>query len=404
MKNSLFLPIFVVFIATNYGLSQTSQPAEEAKKKPIVFHFQIYDPIEDSKQAEALINRLHSVGRDTDRVVAISIDTPGGDPVLVEKMLDAVNAFQGKKIAFIDYGRYGGCFGYPVALALACDTVIMHPKASLGTKEKIEPLALANCKGFRPSEIHPLMMDYWRQGVPLITKDPEIVECVERLSVVTQKRTSSGGQTVEMFSQKRTVRSSGGLTIQHVCFDAQKALECKMVDRLADKIDPEVEDVVGTKNYVDADILLKSNLDKTIRNMLAKGQMLNSNTRHVEGAKAELAACIRKQSSAKTVAQIFRIQPHLQVILARQLQNDFKVYPSTASGYIPRDWFLDDFQKVIDSYEEQIQTLRVDAAREEQERKRRDNIGGGYIQNANERIGPNDSGGYRTGRRSRNRR
>jgi len=379
---TIFLAIFTM---TFTKLSLADEPKVDDKPANIkVLNFQIYDPIEDETQAETFCAKMKELGSKSDRIIVLTMDTPGGNIRLVGKMYEALKNYPGKKIAFIDNGRYGGVYGWPCVLPMICDEIIVHPKSSLGSKCRNTPLPVEQCKAFPCSDVYPKMQDYWMAGIDLTPDDEGATETVETFAMIAEKRTKGDKEVTKVFAVKKAETKSKNSTVNRSkntegSDDGQFVLASATMDEkgmaeVAADVRPAIETLADGKEIIETKIPLKSNLNRVI---LLLNQQLNalSDTSRIsslydDSAPRRISFWNRKKAAAKSVQKIIANYPDLQYLLYDDIRSKLDKTPVPISygaaydsfdyngSYDIRDWAVKMIDAIILRYDVAVSDMK----------------------------------------------
>lgn len=387
------LALFLLVVPCNVSLGDEKQKDDKPDILRVL-HFQIYDPIEDVRQAELFESRLKELRGKQDRLVVISIDCPGGNPRLVERMYKALESFQGPKIAFVDQVRYGGVYGWPCGLALACETVVFHPQAALGIKCKSSPTPIELCKGVPCTDVHPKTLGFWMSGINL-TPDEEDNEkaYVETFTMVAQKKSDGKGNVEELFVVHSTKTNSSGVPVGEpsrqkkndtpIVLVSATAEEVGIADYVNDDVQSVINEMADGKDILEVKVPLKSGLKTVITLLLKKVDELSSldgisvlNDNRIDG---HINFWRKKRTTANTIIRILENNRDLQYLLYDDLFTPIKQTPiPSVDGYHflkyrgrddIKDWAIRRLKAAVAAYEIKIENLRDDKKRDKSLKK-----------------------------------
>jgi hypothetical protein len=332
------------FVCLISEISMGQQTDDKKLTKPIkILLIQIYDPIEDPTQVLKFRQAVKDVA--TKKVpLVISMDTIGGNPALVDEMLEILESYDGLKIAYINHARYGGVFGPPVAILLSCDKIYIHPESCLGAKCSRPPIPFEKCKNIPCSNIHERMLKFWVDGVAIRQT------YIDRYLGIAKRHGHDSDEVIGLFavseSQGRKL-TRGETTYVHtetsedvwlkfkpVMYDAKTACDKGLGESECKTVLDVLEKVSEGKSSQEIRVLLPSTIQTKISGVLHLAKSITSSSKKLNNnsdkdISKRLASWRKIKAQANAMRKKLDDTPQLQTYFAEDLKQAIQQFRYT---------------------------------------------------------------------------
>ena len=347
--------------------AKTHRKTIPVKDKAIrIFHFQIYDPLEDIAQSKRFTKEMKDVNakRTGKAILLISIDSPGGDAEVVNTIVEEIKCSTVPTVAYIAKGRYGGVYGQSCKVAFACQKVYAHPDIKIGSKFTGEPMPLKLCKNLPCSYISSKTKQFWEQGISAT----ELKSIIERKEI----RRPIPDYNYHTISRARSYRKhiNSGITV----ITAKEAKEKNYVCGLCKNVLEVIEQITQNKKYKEIRVVFKSTLNEQI---IRTGPffrqldrfLMKIDTIDYKNTKQRLRYWQRIYTMAISLRSMLQRNPKLQLYLYPDLRNTLRSHYWHL--FNNSEWAFQDLQTVIKDSKSKVKSLREQYKREREEQRER---------------------------------